>query len=262
MSTTPNPYAAPKAVVADETVTLEGDYIPGGRSVPAGHGWSWISASWGLFKRRPGLWIGMWLLFVIIMMGAGVLPFIGTVLTTLFWPVFVAGFAIGCRTLDEGGELELNHLFAGFRERFGTLVGVGAISLLASLIIGMIVGLTLGIGAFTLMQNDPAAMEALGFTTMVLMFLVFIALLLPVMAAAWFAPLLVVFHQEGVLDSMKSSLFACVKNILPLLVYSVGLFLLAIAASLPLLLGWLVLGPMISFTVYTMYRDVYFKPRA
>lgn len=258
---TTNPYAAPKAAVADETVIVDADYIPGGQSRPAGRGWSWLSDSWELFKRRPGLWIGMWLLFVIIMMGAGLLPLIGTVLTALFWPVFVAGFAIGCRTLDQGGELELAHLFAGFRERIGTLLGIGALTLLASLIIGMIVGLTLGLGAFTMMKSDPAVMGAMAGTTMLLMFLVFMALLLPVMAAAWFAPLLVMFHQEGVVDSMKSSLFACVKNILPLLVYSVGLFVLAIVASLPLLLGWLVLGPMVSISVYTGYRDIYLKPR-
>ena len=125
----------------------------------------------------------------------------------------------------------------------------------------MVVGLTLGIGAFTLMKSDPEVMGAMAGTTMLLMFLVFMALLLPVMAAAWFAPLLVIFHQEGVIDSMKSSLFACVKNFLPLLVYSVGLFFLAIVATLPILLGWLVLGPMISISVYTGYRDIYLKPK-
>jgi hypothetical protein len=258
---TTNPYAAPKAAVADEVIALDGDYVPGGQSVGAGHGWSWLTAAWHLFGRRPGLWIGMWLLFVIIMMGASILPLLGMVLPALFWPVFVAGFCIGCRTIEEGGELELAHLFAGFRERFGTLVGVGALSLLASLIIGMIVGLTLGIGAFTMLSGDAAAMSALAVPTIALIVLVWLALMLPVMAAAWFAPLLVVFHQEGVVDSMKSSLFACVKNILPLLVYSVALALLAIVASIPLLLGWLVLGPMISLSVYTMYRDIYLRPR-
>ena len=67
---TTNPYAAPKAAVADETVLINADYVPGGQSRPAGNGWSWISASWHLFKRQPGMWIGMWLLFVIIMIGA------------------------------------------------------------------------------------------------------------------------------------------------------------------------------------------------
>jgi hypothetical protein len=258
---TTNPYAAPKAAVADETVALDADYIPGGQSVPAGNGWTWIADSWDLFKRRPGLWIGIWLLFVVIMMGASLLPILGMFLPALFWPVFVAGFAIGCRVLDEGGELELAHLFAGFRERFGTLVGVGALGLLASLIIGAAVGLTLGVGAFTLMQGNPDAFGALAIPTILIMVLVYIGLLVPVMMASWFASALVVFHQEGAIDSMKASFFGCLKNIVPFLVYGVLFFLIAIVASLPLLLGWLIVGPMISLSAYTSYRDIYTRPR-
>jgi len=258
---TTNPYAAPKAAVADETVLINADYVPGGQSRPAGNGWSWISASWHLFKRQPGMWIGMWLLFVIIMIGAGILPLLGTILTALFWPVFVAGFCVGCRALDEGGELEIAHLFAGFRERLGPLLGVGALSLLASLIIGMVVGLGLGAGAFTMMRGDPEAMAALAGTTLALLVLITMALLLPVMMAAWFAPALVVFQGEGVIDSMKGSFAGCLKNIVPFLVYGVVFFLLALVAMIPLGLGWLVLGPMLSASVYTSYRDIYLKPR-
>jgi len=258
---TTNPYAAPKAAVADETVVINADFIPDGQSRPAGKGWSWIVAAWDLFKRQPGLWIGMWLLFVVILMGMGVIPLLGTILTGIFWPVFVAGFAVGCRALDEGGELELGHLFAGFRERFGTLLGVGALSLLVSLIIGMVVGLALGAGAFTMMKGDPEGMAALAGTTLALLVLITMALLLPVMMAAWFAPALVVFQQQGVIESMKGSFSGCLKNLLPFLIYGLALLLLAVLATLPIGLGWLVLGPVISATVYTSYRDIYLKPR-
>lgn len=254
---TTNPYAAPKAAVADETVVINSDYIPGGQSRPAGHGWSWISASWDLFKRQPGMWIGMWLLFVIIMIGAGILPFLGTLLTALFWPVFVAGFAVGSRALDEGGELEIAHLFAGFRERLGPLVGVGALSLLASLIIGMVVGLGLGAGAFTMMRGDPETMAAMAGTTITLLVLITMALLLPVMMAAWFAPALVVFQGEGVIDSMKGSFAGCLKNIVPFLLYGVIAVVLCLIAAIPFGLGFLVLGPVLFASIYTGYRDIF-----
>jgi hypothetical protein len=42
----------------------------------------------------------------------------------------------------------------------------------------------------------------------------------------------------------------------------VVLFGLSILASLPLLLGWLVLGPVFAASVYTSYRDIYLKPQA
>ena len=38
-----NPYAAPRAQVADEAVVPRGDFLPAGRGVPAGNGWTWIT---------------------------------------------------------------------------------------------------------------------------------------------------------------------------------------------------------------------------
>jgi uncharacterized membrane protein len=176
--------------------------------------------------------------------------------------VFAAGIVIGCKALDTGGELEIGHLFAGFRERTGTLVGVGALYLAASLVIMLVVGLIMGVGMFTMMGGgDPQAMAAMGIT-MVLAMLVMFALLLPAIMAIWFAAPLVVFHEHGAIDAMKASFFGCLKNILPFLWYGVILFVFSIFASLPLLLGWLVLGPVLAASIYTSYRDIYLKPRA
>lgn len=258
--TTVNPYAAPKAAVADQTVIQNADFVPGGQSRPAGHGWTWIAEGWELFKRQPGLWIGMWLLFVVIFIAVGIIPFLGMV-TGIFWPVFVAGFAIGCRALDEGGEMELGHLFAGFRERLGTLLAVGALSFVASLVVGMIVGLAVVGGMFAMMGASPEAMAAAGGTTVLLAVLITIALLLPVMMAVWFAPLLIVFQQQGAIEAMKQSFTGCLKNIVPFLIYGVIGFVLLFVAMLPLGLGLLVVGPVLTASIYTGYRDIYLIPR-
>ena len=91
--------------------------------------------------------------------------------------------------------------------------------------------------------------------------LIMLALLLPVVMAIWFAAPLVVFHEHGAVEAMKGSFAGCLKNIVPFLVYGVVLFVFAIVATLPLLLGWLVLGPVFAASVYTSYRDIYFKPQ-
>jgi hypothetical protein len=257
-----NPYAAPKAAVADETVVLNADFVPGGQPRPTGHGWTWITEAWDLFKRQPGMWIGIVLLFFVIMVAAVFIPFIGGLLMTLFAPVFAAGIVIGCKALDTGGELEIGHLFAGFRERTGTLVGIGALYLAASLVIMLVVGLVMGVGMSAMMgRGDPQAVAGLGMT-MVLAMLIMFALLLPAIMAIWLAAPLVVFHEHGTIDAMKGSFSGCLKNILPFLWYSVVLFVFSIFASLPLLLGWLVLGPVFAASLYTSYRDIYLKPRA
>ncbi len=255
---TPNPYAAPKAAVTDETIVNRGDFLATGQAVAAGQGWAWIAAAWELYKRQWGLWIGIWLLFVVIFMVASFIPILGGLLTVLFLPVFLAGFAVGSRALDEGSELELGHLFAGFRERTGTLIGVGALYLAATIAVVVVVGLIMGVGIFTMMGGDPEAMAAMG-VTMLLAMLVMIALMVPVAMAIWFAAPLVVFNNMGAIDALKASFAGCLKNIVPFLLYGVVLFAFAILASLPIGLGWLVLGPVISISVYTAYRDIYFK---
>jgi uncharacterized membrane protein len=258
--TTVNPYAAPKAAVADETFALNADLVPGGQSRPIGNGWTWIADGWDLFKRQPGMWIGIILLLFVIMIAGAFIPVVGGLLMSLFGPVFAAGIVTGCKTLDTGGELEIGHLFAGFREKTGTLVAVGGIYLAASLVVMLVVGLIMGVGMFTMMGGDQAQMAALGMT-MVLAMLVMFALLLPVVMAIWFAAPLVVFHDHGALDAMKGSFTGCLRNLLPFLWYGVLLLLFSIVASLPLLLGWLVLGPVLAASVYTSYRDIYLKPR-
>jgi uncharacterized membrane protein len=258
---TTNPYAAPKAAVADETVVLSADLVPGGQSRPAGNGWTWITDAWEIFKRQPGLWIGVILLLFVIFAGASLLPIIGGFLTTLFGPVFAAGIVTGCKKIDGGGEMELGDMFAGFRERTGTLIGVGALYLAAVFIVMLVVGLIMGVGMFTLMGGNPEQMAALG-VTVLLAVLIMTALLLPAVMAVWFAAPLVVFHGHGAVDAMKGSFSGCLKNILPFLLYSVILMVFLFVAAIPLLLGWLVLWPVIAASVYTSYKDIYLKPRS
>jgi uncharacterized membrane protein len=85
-----------------------------------------------------------------------------------------------------------------------------------------------------------------------------LALLLPLFMALWFAPALAVFHQQGPAEAMKNSFVACLKNVVPFLLYSVILLLLTFVASIPFGLGWLVLGPVLAASLYTSYRDIFF----
>jgi uncharacterized membrane protein len=259
--TTVNPYAAPKAAVADETVVTNADFVPGGQKRPAGNGWTWIAEGWELFKRQPGLWIGMTLLIFIMFFALGLLPFVGGLVSTLLWPIFLAGLAIGCRTLDQGGEMELGHLFAGFRDNVGTLIGIGALVLAATFAVILLVFAVMGVGLFGMMGGgDPEAAMQMG-VTILLAGLISLALLLPVMMAAWFAPLLVAFHGFGAWEAIRMSFRACLRNILPFLIYGLALLVLGLLALIPLGLGLLIVWPVAMASVYASYKDIYLKPR-
>lgn len=257
---TPNPYAAPRATVADAASPQQGNFVPGGRGVPAGNGWTWIADGWDLFKRQPGVWIGIVVVLLVISIVAAVIPFIGSLALMVLFPVLTGGIMLGCRALAEGGELEFGHLFAGFRDRFGTLAAVGGIYLGASMVIALIVGLVTGAGMFAMMSGqavDPNA-AAGALAGMLLAMLVMMALMIPVVMAVWFAAPLVVFHERGAVEAMKESFTGCLRNIVPFLLYGVIAMVLGIVAAIPIGLGWLVLGPVLAASVYTAYRNIYF----
>jgi uncharacterized membrane protein len=257
---TPNPYAAPRAPVSD-LAGAQANFIPAGRGVPASHGWDWIAQGWDLFKRQPGIWVVQIIIFAVLYIVMALIPVLGSLAGVVFAPVFAAGFMIGCRALEEGQPLKVGHLFAGFRERFGTLVVVGVIYLAVSIVIALVVGLATGVGMWSLLGGGAAdaASGAAAALTLLLALLVMLALMLPVMMAVWFAPALVLFHEQGAGEAMKNSFIACLKNILPFLIYGVILFVAAILASIPFALGFLVLGPVIVGSLYASYRDIFFQ---
>jgi uncharacterized membrane protein len=234
------------------------NFIPEGHTAPAGHGWTWIASAWELFKRAPALWIGMVLTLVVILILLAFVPFLGSILSMALSPVFAAGLMIGCRALEEGGQLEFRHLFAGFQTRTGTLIGAGLLYLAAMIAIVLVAGVITGAGLFALFGGGAAA-AGVAFTTMMLAVLFMLALTVPLAMAIWFAPPLVVFNGLGALDALKTSFLGCLKNIMPFLLYGLILLGFAILASIPLCLGWLVLGPVIGASVYTSYRDIYFN---
>ena len=234
------------------------DYVAGGRGVAAGRGWDWIAAGWELFKKQIGMWIALLIVFLILMIVIGIIPILGTLASTVLTPVFGAGIYVAAKAVDEGRPLEFGHLFAGFRERFTQLALVGAIYLGAALAIALVVGLAAGTSIFAMFGGaQPDLATAGAAVTFILAVLIMLALLLPVFMAIWFAPALVMFHGKGAVEAMQESFFGCLKNILPFLVYGIVGLVLGVLASIPLGLGWLVLGPVLAASVYTSYKDIY-----
>jgi hypothetical protein len=252
-----NPYAAPRAQVADETLAPRGEFLLAGRGVPTGNGWTWITDAWSIFRAAAGTWIGIIVVLGLILIVLAILPIIGSIATCVLGPVFTGGLMLACRDAEEGG-LRFGQAFAGFSHRFGTLATVGVIYLAGMIAIVFIASIVTGVGMFTLFGGaSPDQMARLG-VTMLLTVLIMFALMLPLVMALWFAPALVVFHDMAAVQAMKASFAGCLKNMLPFLLYGIVATIAGVIASIPLGLGWLVLGPVIVASIYTGYRDIYF----
>lgn len=258
MAEQPNPYAAPASRV-DDVSTAPGSIrlIPAGRALPAGNGWQWLVRGWELFKRNPGGWILIFIIFAAIVMLCSWVPFIGFVATYVLSPILLGGVMAGCAALERGEQIEVSQLFAGFREKTSALVIVGLLYLAGIFVILLVVGLTFGFSLVPVFLGQPQPDVAAALSILLVASLVMLALSIPLLMAVWFAAPLVMLHDIRPVDALKASFFGCLKNLLPFLIYGVIAFLAAIVASVPLLLGWLVLGPVLMGSMYAGYRDIF-----
>lgn len=256
-----NPYAAPRTHVEDVPPSFpDGDFIPEGRGVRAGKGWSWIAEAWAFTGEQRWTFVGVFLLLIVIQIAANFVPVIGPLALTLLSPVLIGGFVLGCEAVRRGEQFEVGHLFAGFRRHSGKLVGLGALSLAFGIVAAIVMVAIVGTSVLPLMIGgaEPSPDELAGvLLPMLLAVLVIMALSLPLTMAMLFATPLIVLTDADVLPALKTSFFACLKNILPFLVWSLAMLGLIVLASIPLFLGWLLLGPVSMVSLYLAYRDIF-----
>lgn len=234
-----------------------GDYQVGGRTVAAGRGWDWIVEAFALFRLQPGIWILTAVVLGVIFIVISMIPFLGSFATALLFPIFGGGLMLGCKDLDRGGPLEIEHLFAGFRQKTGDLVLVGAFNLIGWVVIVFAVVAVIGGGVFMGVMRGGIEGAGLSIASLLIAMLLVAGLSVPLYMATWFAPALIVLHDLAPGAALKASFFACLRNWIPFLVYSVVLLLLCLAAAIPAGLGFLVLIPVLAASVYTAYRDIF-----
>lgn len=216
------------------------------------------------------MWIALTIALALLWVVSLIIPVLGPLLFTLLSPLLFAGLMIGCRALENGEPLEIAHLFAGFKQQAAPLVTVGGVYLVGTVIV---VGIVLVIAGGPML---PAALAKPGtdietmsaaVRSMALALAVGAAVYLPLLMLIWFAPLLVVFNGLAPVAAMKLSFAACVRNMLPFMVYGAAILLLWLVLSLPAVLGaiggLLVIAllvasiPVLICSIYTSYQDIF-----
>jgi uncharacterized membrane protein len=246
-----NPFLAAEGGAAG------GGFDAAGRTVDAGRSIEWLKQGWQLFVKNPGIWIAIAVIMMVFFIVLNFIPFIGSLAANFLMPVFAGGILLGCKSLNEGGELRVDHLFAGFKQNTGNLIMVGVfylIGMAAIMAITFLVGGGAALGGGMMGRGAGVGMALGG---LLLAILIMLALMVPLAMAIWFAPALVVFHNVAPLEAMKSSFFACLKNLVPFLVYGVILFVLGVIAVIPFGLGMLVLMPVMIGSVYVSYVEIF-----
>ena len=263
MAESRNPYAPPTAHVADPSPAVDDTdvLIPNGHRVPFGNGYRWLSEAMRLFRLRPGKWIVILLILVVVLIVSSLVPFL-SFFGSLFWPVLSGGLMLAAHKVRRSGNFDLGDLFAGARSNPGQLALVGLVVLLmvpimfasVSVFVGTDVAkaLVLHIGKI----EDPTRLAS---TDYYLAILVYFALILPIAAATYLATPLIMLNGLTAGAAMKMSFIGSLKNILPSLLFGVCGVILLLLSMIPLGLGLLFSVPVLMISSYTMYRDIFIE---
>jgi uncharacterized membrane protein len=256
-----NPFAAPGAEV--DEIRRGGEYglLPEPNRLPAGVGLAWISEGWALMQGHIGAWIGIGVVFFIFSLILAFVPFIGSLVQMLIAPVLCAGMMLACRAKEEGEDVSVSHLFAGFSNRVGALMLLGVIYFLIILfavaIMGFVAALTVGFGASLSTLNSNSGASVL---VIVLVGLILALFLVPLALAQWLSPPLVALHEDlTAWEAYKLALRGVLRNLLPFTVYGIVLTVLSVLTVFTLGLGLLILFPLCFCTLYAAYRDIFIR---
>lgn len=206
--------------------------------VPARDGFEWIRWSLRLFRLQWLRYCSLAAAFILITQFLGALS--GGLLAFFLKPILSVGFLAATWHHERGETPELKHLFAGFKSNLGALLPLGLFYLL-----GLLIAVTIGVYASGMDLRVIIDAQASGDTKDIDRdalqdFMLATALsMLPINAALWFAPALVVFSDAGSFRAITVSFLACLRNIGALVMYGIallGVLIVAVIAIAPLLL--------------------------
>lgn len=256
------PYAAPESTFNKQHAQHEEYFtIHAPQTAPLGRGVGWLSESFDYFKASAGGWIITCLVGLVIMVVLSIVPGVNFLMSVATY-CWLGGLMIGCKAQYDGEPFELSYLFRGFQDKLGPLLALGGIMLLANVAamlvsFGAMAGTLMGIGGGDAQEEFGQLIAQQGPAALMLPILIYLALIIPLTMLVWFAPALICLGDVSIFQAMRLSFAGCLKNILPMFIYSLVLIIAMIVASIPIMLGWFVLGPMIYISVFLMFKDIY-----
>lgn len=229
-------------------------------AVDAGSGVNWLSEGWRLFVLNPGMWIALFVVYFIILFVLMWIPFVGKLAAALITPGLLAGMLTAARELDSGRDIKIETLFAPLQDesKRTPLLTLGAIYLAAVVALGLLMVLMGGAAALggATMHGSGAGMVGLFGTLGIFALLLFLVWAAFASVVGYAVPL-ICFENVAPVDALKRSLSGLLQNIVPFLVFGIVALVLAVIASVPFMLGWLVLGPVLVGATYASYKQIF-----
>jgi hypothetical protein len=198
-------------------------------------GLDWVKQGFALFRQQPGELSSLFLVYMFLMLGVGVIPILGQLLPLMLAPAFTMAFMQACVMVEKGERVQPKVLFYAFRSpNFRTLLKLGAfypliagLAFLASRIVdgGLLWQLLSGQLVFDPNKPPTAEMEL---ASLAMMFAI-VAYTLMTMVF-WYAAPLIIWQSMGLFKAIFFSFFAVMRAAKAFLVYwlvwaGIGVFL-------------------------------------
>ena len=239
----------------------------------------WNKESFKLFKKTPNqsLMLSLAYLFIFMLLPSMPMIQIFSIASILIWPIFLV-FAVNFyKTHDKNKEENFLAVFEKIKPRLATLLMLGLICLIYAATVTMVLNSEMQ-GFIKLSENNNELVTVIN--NFVPMIGKLILLLLPLLMATWFSPMLIVYNNYSLFKSIKSSIAGCLMYIFPLglswLIFSTiailfmlscGLLIGALASLFPAI-GPSLMGAIIFFALlvitsvmfafqYISYRDIF-----
>ncbi|GAB5557021.1 MAG: hypothetical protein SchgKO_12340 [Schleiferiaceae bacterium] len=178
-------------------------------------------------------------------------------------PILSAGWLYIAHNVRNHGKGNVGDLFAGFKDKAGTLI---VLNILVSIITLAAIAIPLGLGLTEFLayyassgfdNNAILEYDFTGFTTGMIIAISAAFILGFYFTAAYFlAPAFVVFFNLGAWEAMEASRKVFNKNIGSYIAVGILLILLNIGGAIALLIGLLVTIPVSAYTTYTIFQEV------
>jgi hypothetical protein len=246
----PNPYAPPSASLDDQAQDFANtlNFIPEGQVIPAGMASELYGVAWNTFKRQPWAWIGITLVFTLLVALTGCIPAGGQVMAALL----LGGFMIACARFWDTGVVEIGDLFAGFQTHgaplaiFGLIQAAFVYTIHGPFAVAELV-LTLTSGHFHQYLLTIKILSAV--TQIIGIFIVGLS--------NFAGPALIVFHGFKPFDAFKTSISAWIKNWTFGLLFWLFSIIVMICGIIACCFGVFVALPLSFIASFLAYRAVF-----
>lgn len=226
------------------------------RAVVARQGSRWFSEAWALFQQRPGRWILLGVIDLLITAVLYELPY-ASELTAVFTVLWTGGMICAADRCGVNGSVGLADVVRGIRKHFRPLFAAAVFGLLIAIVCDLTgdrASSALRLLAFSGAGSGQSILALIAGA------LYLTAALLGTMAL-WLAPALIVLNGATPGDALRASFAATWRNGSAALVYGLIAAGLLVASMLTLGVAMLIVAPLIYLSTYAASTDMFPRDR-